>query len=210
MPPIPISDEPTAPMGDHRAEKARLRREIRAQRLALPDREARVAARRAVHRLWSLPVLTRARSLALYLPLGGELDCTPLALQAWQRGRTVFLPVIAGAALRFAPFSPDSKLRPNRFGILEPVTPACHWRTARQLDVIVAPVVAFDAEGHRLGMGGGYYDRTLAYLMGRSCSRRPHFVALAFEMQRTATLPTATWDVRLDAVVTETTTYRFD
>jgi len=189
--------------------KARLRREIRKQRLALPVIEARRNSRRAIHRLWSLPILARAQSLALYLPIGGELDCTPLALQAWQRGRTVFLPVITGARLRFAPFSPDSELLPNCFGILEPTTPARHWRTARQLDVIVAPLVAFDLKGHRLGMGGGYYDRTLAFLMRRSCSRRPHFVALAFEMQRTSSLPTGPWDVRLDAVVTEATTYRF-
>jgi 5-formyltetrahydrofolate cyclo-ligase len=210
MPTKPTSANPTSQTGACPAEKSRLRREIRAKRLAQPGRQARAAARQAVHRLWSLPVLTRARTLALYLPQNGELDCTPLALQAWQRGRTVFLPVITGDTLRFAPFGPDSKLQPNRFGIPEPVTPPRHWRTARQLDVIVAPLVAFDAEGHRLGMGGGYYDRTLAYLMGRSCSRRPRFVALAFELQRTPTLPNATWDVRLDAVVTETTTYRFE
>lgn len=209
MPTIPTSDERTDNPGDNPGEKVRLRREIRAERLALPAAKARAAACRAVHRLWSLPILTRARSLALYLPTGGELDCTPLAVQAWRRGRTVFLPVITGATLRFAPFGADSELRPNRFGILEPVTRVRDWRSARQLDVIIAPLVAFDMRGHRLGMGGGYYDRTLAFLMRRSCARRPHFVALAFEMQKIATLPAGAWDVHLDAVVTEATTYRF-
>lgn len=209
MPTDSTSDHPTISLGNNPVEKARLRREIRAKRLALPAAESRAAACRAAHRLWSLPILTSARSLALYLPTGSELDCTPFAVQAWRRGRAVFLPVITGATLRFAPFSPDSELRPNRFGILEPVAPVRGWRTARQLDVIIAPLVAFDTRGHRLGMGGGYYDRTLAFLMRRSCARRPHFVALAFEMQKIAVLPAAAWDVRLDAVVTELTTYRF-
>ena len=75
--------------------------------------------------------------------------------------------------------------------------------------MIVAPLVAFDVHGHRLGMGGGFYDRTLAFLARRSRGRRPHFIALAFEMQKIAELPSDAWDVRLDAVVTESATYRF-
>ncbi len=200
------------PSGEQRAaaaEKARTRREVRTRRLALPAPAARASARRAIHRLWSLPVLASARTLAIYLPIGGELDCTPLALEAWNRGRSVFLPVLRGTALRFAPFRPESELQPNHFGILEPVTPARHLRTARQLDVIVAPLVAFDLQGHRLGMGGGYYDRTLAFRGGRADSRRPRFVALAFEMQKVSALPAGAWDIGLDAVITETTTYRF-
>lgn len=193
------------PSGD----KPRIRRQVRARRGALAAGAARAAARRAVHRLWSLPCLARARSLALYLPADGEIDCTPLAIQAWRRGRQVFLPVISGGTLRFAPFHSRSELRANRFGIPEPVTPRRQWRTARQLDVIVAPLVAFDLHGHRLGMGGGFYDRTLAFLARRSCARRPHFIALAFELQKIPVLHSDAWDVRLDAVVTESETYRF-
>ncbi|MBL8200521.1 MAG: 5-formyltetrahydrofolate cyclo-ligase [Chromatiales bacterium] len=189
--------------------KPDLRRQIRADRRALAPGTARAAANRAIHRLWSLPCLSRARSLAVYLPTAGELDCTPLAVQAWRRGRQVFLPVITGGTLRFAPFHSRSELRGNRFGIPEPVTLRRHWRTARQLDVIVAPLVAFDVHGHRLGMGGGFYDRTLAFLTRSSRGRRPHFIALAFEMQKLAELPSDAWDVRLDAVVTESATYRF-
>jgi 5-formyltetrahydrofolate cyclo-ligase len=189
--------------------KPGLRRRLRAERSALPPAVARDAADRAVHRLWALPCLARARSLAIYLPASGELDCTPLAVQAWRRGRQVFLPVIDGSALRFAPFHLRSELRANRFGIPEPVIPRREWRTARQLDVIVAPLVAFDIHGHRLGMGGGFYDRTLAFRAQRSCARRPHFIALAFELQKISELPSDAWDVRLDAVATESETYRF-
>jgi 5-formyltetrahydrofolate cyclo-ligase len=193
------------PSGD----KLQLRRQVRTRRNTQSPAAARAAAFSAARRLWSLPCLARARRLALYLPANGELDCTPLILQAWRRGRLVFLPVIAGSTLRFAPFHPGSELRANRFGIPEPVTPLRTWRSARQLDVIVAPLVAFDSAGRRLGMGGGFYDRTLAFLTRRSHGRSPHFIGLAFEMQRIAKLPSDAWDVPLDAVVTESATHRF-
>lgn len=198
-----------APMSDQSGEKSGIRRNIRRQRAALPRAEARAAAARAIRRLWSLPLMTRARHLALYLPMGSELDCTPLAIEAWRRGRAVYLPVITGGTLRFAPYSARSALRLNRFGIAEPVTPVRRWRRANQLDVIVAPLVAFDVEGRRLGMGGGFYDRTLSFMKRRTSARRPRFIALAFEMQKVLTLPTDAWDVHLDAVVTETATYQF-
>ena len=91
--------------------KPRLRRQMRARRSSLSPAAARAAAFSAVHRLWSLPCLARARRLALYLPADGELDCTPLAVQAWRRGRQVFLPVITGETLRFAPFHSRSEMR---------------------------------------------------------------------------------------------------
>ena len=75
--------------------------------------------------------------------------------------------------------------------------------------MIVAPLVAFDFQGRRLGMGGGFYDRTLAFLTRGSRGRRPHFIALAYEIQKIAELPSDAWDVHLDAVVTESETYRF-
>ncbi len=188
--------------------KARLRREVRAKRIALPVAQARAAARCAVHRLWSLPFMGRATNVAMYLPIRGELDCTHLVIQAWARGRKVFLPVISGTQLRFAPFRPDAELRANRFGILEPATHARHLCSARQMDVIVTPLVAFDQRGNRLGMGGGYYDRTLAFLKQRACKRRPYLVALAFEMQKLGIVPVEEWDVHLDAIVTEKAIYR--
>ena len=191
------------------ATKAALRRDLLARRRSLPPALAEAYSRAAVRAAWRLPALAHARRLALYLPARGELDCTPLAVQAWRRGRSVFVPVVVGDALRFAPFEPDSELRANRFGLLEP---ACHrraWRTARQLDVIVAPLAGFDLEGGRLGMGGGFYDRALAHRHRSSTAGRPHFIALAFELQKHPGLPIEHWDVRLDAVVTELATYRF-
>jgi len=189
--------------------KRQLRRELRARRAAQPPKVARAAERSATRRLWLLPQLARARRIAVYLPVGSEFDCTRLIREAWRRGRQVFLPAVTRRGLRFAPFHARSGLRDNRFGIPEPAAGAGHWRPARELDVVIAPLLAFDRQGRRLGMGGGYYDRTLAFRTRRTCSRRPHFIALAFELQRLDVLPFAAWDVRLDAVVTESATYRF-
>jgi 5-formyltetrahydrofolate cyclo-ligase len=189
--------------------KARVRREARARRHSLPPGLALKLGLAAVHRAWSLPCLARARHVALYLPADGELDCTPFAVQAWRRGRRLYLPVISGRTLHFAPFHPGSDLRPNRYGIPEPVEPRRAWRTACQLDVIIAPLVAFDAAGRRLGMGGGYYDRTLARRHRLQRTLRPRFIALAYDAQKFPELPADAWDVHLDAVVTESATYRF-
>lgn len=153
--------------------------------------------------VWRLPVLARSRRLALYLPVSGELDCTPVISTAWRRGREVFLPVLAGTELRFAPFAPDSQLHDNRFGIPEPACSADEWRSAREMDVIFAPLVGFDASGYRLGMGGGYYDRTLAFLALRANFRRPHFIGLAYAFQQISAVPHQKHDVQLEAVVTD-------
>lgn len=189
--------------------KRQLRRELRARRAAQPRKAARAAAKAAIRRLWSLPQMARARRIAVYLPVGSEFDCTGLVREAWRRGRRVFLPVITRRGLSFAPFHAWSALRANRFGIPEPAAGAGRWRRARELDVVIAPLLAFDRQGRRLGMGGGYYDRTLAFRTRRRCARRPHFIALAFELQRLDALPSDSWDVRLDAVVTESATHRF-
>jgi hypothetical protein len=91
----------------------------------------------------------------------------------------------------------------NRFGIAEPVCSDDEWRSAREMDVIFAPLLGFDADGYRLGMGGGYYDRTLAFLAQRRHFRRPHFIGLAYAFQQISGVPHQKHDVKLEAVVTD-------
>ena len=174
-----------------------------AQRRALTPAQMEQAATRVAARIWRLPVLARSRRLALYLPVSGELDCTPVISAAWRRGREVFLPVVVGSELRFAPFAADSLLASNRFGIAEPVCSDDDWRSAREMDVILAPLLGFDADGYRLGMGGGYYDRTLAFLAQRRHFCRPHFIGLAYAFQQISGVPHQKHDVKLEAVVTD-------
>ncbi len=184
-------------------DKLQLRRALRARRLAVGPEQALAAAAAAARHLWSLPLMARTRAIAFYLPVRGELDCTSMITAAWRRRRHVFLPVVARDSLAFAPFMADTTLVQNRFGIAEPMVPPTALCRARELDVIILPLLAFDDRGYRLGYGGGFYDRALAHLAGRSGFRKPHVVGIGYDFQRVPTLPSDRWDVPMDAIVTE-------
>ncbi len=179
--------------------RSALRREMRTRRRALPMFHRRRHCRAIVRQLGALPAFRRARHVALYWPADGEADVRGVATYAWSRGKTLYLPKVGRAGtMRFAPWWPKAKLRRNRYGIPEPVSMRGRSVPAARLQVIVMPVVAFDGRGHRLGMGGGYYDRALA---GRG--RRPLLVGAAFAFQQAPNVPAQPWDVPLDMVITE-------
>jgi len=183
--------------------KATLRKQLRAERRALrePDHWHRsLAAARAVMRLRFFRAGCR---VALYLPFDAESDTAALIAAAARRGVQVFVPVISDrrhCRLRFYPL--NGAIVPGEFGIsvprlrLTPVSP--QW-----LDLIVIPVVGVDSAGRRLGMGGGYYDRALAFRRRRRYWKGPHLVGLAFDCQRTNVKFADAWDLRLDSLATE-------
>lgn len=131
-------------------------------------------------------------------------DWRPDAAREW------FLPVLrrhAAGRLWFVRWRPPDRLRPNRFGILEPSARRGAIRPAWHLDLVLLPLVGFDDRCNRLGMGGGYYDRSLAWLRQRQHWRRPRLIGLAHECQRLEHIEPRRWDVPLDAVVTEARVY---
>lgn len=127
--------------------------------------------------------------------------------RAWHEGRQTWLPVLRpDGRLAFRRLTAGTPLRANRLGLLEPVGSGAIAVPLAALDLVLMPLVGFDAAGRRLGMGGGFYDRTLA---GRGRFRRPALVGLAHECQRVAQLPAQPWDVPLDAVITGRALWRF-
>jgi len=154
-------------------------------------------------------LLLRARTMGFYLPQAAEFDVRPLIALAQRMGRRVCLPVLPrrGRVMCFARLREGGAMRPNRYGIDEPVDP--RPRRARQLDLLFLPLVGFDALGHRLGMGGGYYDATLAFMRHRGHWHKPRLIGVAYECQRVDALPHDPWDMPLDAVLTERGLYRF-
>lgn len=116
--------------------------------------------------------------------------------------KRVFVPVIEKKRnLFFRELSPTGALERNIFGIYEP---ECGNRIdSRCLDVVITPVVAFDSSRHRIGMGGGYFDRTFSYLKFRKHFFHPKLVGVAFACQKVKKIPANPWDIRLSAVVTE-------
>src|SRR6056297_66853 len=185
------------------ASRSALRLEMRARRRALPPFRRRLANRAIVRRISTLAAFRRARSVALYWPADGEPDVRALAATAWRHNKRVLLPVVSQqGVMRFATWDRNTRFRRNRYGIPEPV--ARRFRApATRLDLVVMPLVAFDDHGNRLGMGGGYYDRTFEFLRLRKRWRKPHLIGVAYEFQRLPALPRVSWDVPLGGVVTE-------
>lgn len=183
--------------------RASLRRELRARRRALSVGERRLAGRRFARNLRRDIGWRRVRDLAVYHATDGELDPLPALGQRRFRGARLYLPVldpIHHGRLRFHLWHRQRRLRRNRFGIGEPRRPE-RARSAWALDVMLMPLVGFDDDGHRLGMGGGFYDRTLADLHRRP--RRPLLIGVAYGFQRLPRTPRARWDRPVDRVITD-------
>lgn len=184
-----------------------LRRECRARRRALPPEERLAAAEAAARVLAHARLLRRGTRVGVYLPADAELDPGPIVAVARARGCRVYVPVIVDARrarMRFGPIdAPRRAWRLNRYGHAEPGRLPALLRSPSDLDLVLVPLVAFDAAGHRLGMGGGYYDRAFAFLHRRHHWRRPRLVGLAYECQRVPALPAMPWDVPLWGVLTE-------
>ncbi len=164
----------------------------------------------ASRRLAKLRWFRRAKRIALYYPAGAELDVTALIHNQALRGKQLYLPVVAPgstARLGFSPWNEKVGSRRNRYGIAEPLHRPAALLRPRQLDLVITPLVGFDADCHRLGAGGGYYDRSFAYRNRSGAWRKPRLVAVAFECQRLERISTQPWDVSLDAVVSERRTY---
>jgi 5-formyltetrahydrofolate cyclo-ligase len=178
--------------------RSALRREMRMRRRAMAPVRRQLATRAIVKHLRSLPAYRRAKRIALYWPADGEPDVRALASHARLHGKKLYLPVVAhGGAMSFAPWHSATALRRNRYGIPEPLG-GRQRVTASSMDLLIIPLVAFDARGHRLGMGGGYYDRALA-----ARRHRPVLAGVAFSLQHAPELPVEPWDVPLDVVITE-------
>ena len=151
-----------------------------------------------------------SQRVACYLANDGEIDPYQLIEHAWFANKDVYLPVLSPIknSLYFAHYDENSRFKHNRFNIAEPICQPSDWIRASQLDLLLLPLVAFDANGNRVGMGGGFYDRTLAYLQHRRYWRKPVLMGLAHEIQRTDQLDSQRWDIPMDYIITEKQPYR--
>lgn len=198
----------TPPSPDKAALRARLRRVRQDMPAAARKRAGSAIARLALrHRL-----LAGKRRLGLYIPAKGELDCLPLLNRALWLGADCYLPIVPRARQRMLWFSRLGE-RPhwglNRYGIPEYGHRRSERLRAGGLDILFLPLLGFDLSGYRMGMGGGYYDASLAFLARRRRWRRPRLIGLAFDAQKVDRLPRDPWDIPLDAVITERRYYRF-
>ncbi|MCT4702720.1 5-formyltetrahydrofolate cyclo-ligase [Enterobacteriaceae bacterium H20N1] len=181
--------------------RTEIRQTIRQRRRTLTDTEQQIFAEQAALRMLSFPPVINAANVAVFLSFDGELDTRPLIRALWQAGKAVYLPVLhpfSKGSLLFLRYDKNSHLVMNRLKILEPKLDVRNVLPLDNLDVLITPLVAFDEQGQRLGMGGGFYDRTLQ-------NWRQHGlwpVGLAHDCQLVPTLPVEEWDIPLPAVVT--------
>lgn len=188
--------------GESLPDQAELRQRIRAMRMRL-DAPARRDAAAAVAEILERSMLYQgARFVAGYHAVGGELSPGPVLRQAHAAGKTVYLPLLdreTPRRLLFAQWRPGMPTRENRFGIPEPVnTPR---RDARELDLVLAPLVASDRRGNRVGMGGGFYDTTFGFRREKP-NRGPRLVGLAYGFQVVPRIEPQPWDVPVDFLLT--------
>lgn len=182
-----------------------LRSTLRSRRQQISYFQQHSAARHICHRVARLPVWQGARRIALYCASDGEIDPGLLLLLAWQQGRKVYLPVLhpfKSGCMLFMRVHRGTPFKRNRWGIQEPHLCLKDCIPATLLDLVIVPLVGFDCEGRRLGMGKGFYDRAFAF---RQFGRRsPALIGLGHDCQEVPAgeIFEAAWDVRLDKLVT--------
>lgn len=196
------ADKPSPEPHPSEAAKRALRRHARAVRDAIaPQRRADAAQTVAARGL--PPALSGAGAIGAYYPARSEFDPLPLLNRLAGEGHIIALPVIVGdAPLLFRRWTPGAPLDAGPFGIMRPPSSADPIGPA----LLLIPLLAFDGRGHRLGYGGGHYDRTLEALR-----RAGEIVAagLAFDEQEVADIPAGPFDQRLDWVITPKGARRF-
>ncbi|MDF2721464.1 MAG: 5-formyltetrahydrofolate cyclo-ligase family protein [Paenibacillus sp.] len=196
---------------DIQASKAELRKLAETHRAALSAEEraerSALACRAAIGLLEERFAAHREAAFSMfgYVPFRTELNVTPLMDWCWQRGGNVIVPRVARGGekkMTLHTIRCVSELEAGRWGIREPAADAPSWPLTARIDVVIVPGLAFDAGGGRLGYGGGYYDGFMRAYKERT-GIDPYKLALAFDVQIVAEVPMDGFDLRADAVVTE-------
>jgi 5,10-methenyltetrahydrofolate synthetase len=190
-----MTDQPPDSAVNSAAWRAALRREKIAARLALPAEVHSAASARILARLADLLADRPPATLGFCRPIRAEVDCLPLVERLLAAGWQAVVPTVTAveAPMTFRIWWPGAPLTVDPYGIPVPDTAA-----GRVPDVLLVPLVAFDAAGYRLGYGGGYFDRTLA-----ACRPRPLSIGVGFACAEVESIHPGEHDIPLDAVITE-------
>ena len=184
--------------------KPALRRLFVQQRRALSLAEQQQTSQQLLPWIPSIPAFLSAQHIAAYWPMDGEISPLPLLEAAWQQGKDCYLPCLLPGAdsLDFRMYRPHDPLHLHPLGFRTPDPDAHPPIPIHHLDLILVPLLAFDTRGHRLGRGGGFYDRSLA-LSRLASTHRAYWLGVGYAAQGVDRLPVDPWDVPLDGVLTE-------
>ncbi len=190
-----------------RAEKRLLRQAFSAKRLAITAPQRMQTADAIARQLLDLPEWASANYIAGYWATQGEVPLHIVQMRV-QTPKVWCLPIIQhDKTLKFAPWRSGDDLVSNQYGIPEPDIAPTSALDASDLSIILLPLLAYTRSGVRLGMGGGYYDRSLSFR--RSHAAPPLLIGVAYSDQEVENLPVEDWDVKLDMLINEREVLRF-
>lgn len=196
--------------------KHTIRHNITQQRKQLSKAQQQLRSQQIANHLYQSTYFTQAIHIAYYLPIAGEADPTSLQkptknitnISTHNNEKTFYLPIVARHeenSLLFAKVHKNTGYKKNKYSIKEPIYHTKDLLAADQLDLVITPLVGFDDQGNRLGMGRGYYDRTFAFKCKNNTNtqKTPILIGYAYDFQQVNKLQAEDWDIPLDGIVTE-------
>ena len=184
-----------------------MRQHNRKRRAELGTQQLEQAGATLAHKIIELDAYRQAQHLAVYFAVNGEISLDPVIDHALAAGKQVYLPNLDQHSLRFSPYFREQKMRINKFRLPEPDVADDEMLQPAELDLVLAPLVVFDQNRNRIGMGGGFYDRSFAMRKSPQVTA-PVLIGVAHELQKVEQIVPEEWDVRLDMVVTDRAIYR--
>lgn len=183
-------------------DQSTIRKKIQAERQKLDKKNQAGYSSEVCQKIVDNGALNDAQHIAFYLPVRGEADPTYLQALSELSEKQFYLPILSTTNknhLEFALYNKQTPMKLNRFNIPEPdVNPADLLTDPRKLDAVIMPMVAIDRLGNRIGMGGGFYDRTFAFRKTEQC--KPHLIAFAYDFQLIEAQTPQSWDVPTDSI----------
>lgn len=171
------------------------------KRKLLSTKEVQSCSKVITEKLLLLPEFQNSKHIGLYWPILNEVDTHAIVYACWKLNKLCYLPRIKPKfQMDFCPFTAETVLAKNHMGLTEP----CHTAIVdtKQLDLVIVPLVGFDAKGHRLGFGSGYYDRHFEFKR-KNTAQKPLLIGLGYSFQELSDINVDAWDVNLNIVITE-------
>ncbi len=182
-----------------------LRQRNRKLRAEICKEDLDEAATRLYQQIIELDAYQQAKQIAAYFAVNGEISLDPVIDHALAQDKKIYLPNLDQKSLRFSPYFRGQKMRINSFKLPEPDVGDDEMLQPNELDLVLAPLVVFDTNCNRIGMGGGFYDRSFAFR--KQGANKPLLIGVAHELQKVEAIEPHDWDVRLDMVVTDQAAY---
>jgi 5-formyltetrahydrofolate cyclo-ligase len=183
-----------------------LRNKILRQRAELSNSTNALTATALLKNIQTIPQFTKSKRISAYLAMNGEMDAEATFKWARAQGKKTYLPVMKGKFLKFAELSNNTTLIPGTYNIKVPEHHTKDLLCPEDLDIVLVPLLGFDEQMNRIGMGGGYYDRSFEFKT-KSALKTPTLIGIAHELQKQKAVPAEPWDVPMDYVVTEDSVY---